>query len=134
METRQQEQSNRLNNGQIQWMRRVLTIFVGIPTALKLLSYEWGMFGLATLLCSLCMIEFSSTICNEILGLKRKNIFLYRSHTILMVFCGIFVCTITAFGKRKLYHDAALLCVNLILVFYHLIQAERIDHKGIYCT
>lgn len=54
------------HGGGIQWTRRLLTIAVGVPAALQIIRSDTGTFLLALVICSLCLVEFSGSICPQI--------------------------------------------------------------------
>lgn len=79
----------------VDWIRRTLTVVVGVPTALKLLSYEVGMWVLATCLCCLSLHEFSSNIVPRITPIS------ITSSPILIA--GISIC-VAAWSASKEVH------------------------------
>lgn len=89
-------------NGGVDWRRRILTLIVGVPTALRLLAWDLGMLLLVVLVCALCLLEFGDNMCAQIVP-RRHGLVARLSHRVLMVAAGVFVC-LAAWGGSKDVH------------------------------
>lgn len=113
----------------VQWGRRVLTGLVGIPTALWLLSSDVGMLLLASTLCCLSLVEFSVTICPQIVpGPKERLERLV--HRVLIVASGALLC-VSAWLGGKLVHDAVELVVTVAIFTFHIATTKKMDHPAL---
>ncbi|KAG6574687.1 Phosphatidate cytidylyltransferase [Phytophthora cinnamomi] len=113
----------------IAWGRRALTALVGIPTALRLLSSDVGMLCLASALCCLSLVEFTATICPQIVpqpkaGAERLV------HRLLLVASGALLC-VGAWTGSKLVHDALSLGATLVLFVFHIATTKKMDQTAL---
>ncbi|KAL4164257.1 hypothetical protein KRP22_004125 [Phytophthora ramorum] len=113
----------------IAWGRRVLTALVGIPTALHLLSSDAGMLCLATTLCCLSLVEFSATICPQIVP-QPKATTERMAHRLLVVASGALLC-LGAWTGTKVVHDALMLGVTLTISAFHIATAKTMDQTAL---
>ncbi|TMW56951.1 hypothetical protein Poli38472_002876 [Pythium oligandrum] len=113
--------------GSVDWPRRLLTVCVGIPTALKLLQYDIGMWCLATGLCLLALLEFATSITRRIVT-PRSAVTCAgtTAHLALLLTLSGAVCT-TAASYEKIMHDAVMTVSVFTLCCFHLALIERVD-------
>ncbi|CAI5742890.1 unnamed protein product [Peronospora destructor] len=109
----------------IAWRRRVLTALVGIPTALYLLSSDVGMLLLATMLCCLSLVEFTDTICLQIVPQPKASTE-KMVHRLLLVASGTVLCLSASTGVKSV-HDAMSLGATLAISTYHIATARKMD-------
>ncbi|CAH0492642.1 unnamed protein product [Peronospora farinosa] len=109
----------------IAWRRRVLTAFVGIPTALHLLSSDVGMLLLATMMCCLSLVEFTDTICLHIVP-QPKSATEKMVHRLLLVASGAVLC-VGAWTGVKYVYDAMSFAATLAISTYHIATARKMD-------
>ncbi|CAI5746582.1 unnamed protein product [Peronospora destructor] len=109
----------------IAWRRRVLTALVGIPTALYLLSFDVGMLLLATILCCLSLVEFTDTICLQIVPQPKASTE-KMVHRLLLVASGTVLCVGASTGVKSV-HDAMNLGATLAICTYHIATARKMD-------
>lgn len=144
----------------VDWRRRILTLVVGVPTALRLLVWDLGMLLLVALVCALCLLEFGDNLCAQIVP-GRHGLATRLSHRVLMVAAGVFVC-LAAWGGNKDVHgkvtcwarpvrvaaytnsqsirmrcavalaaaDAAMALATLVVILYHLLHTNKLDQQG----
>jgi hypothetical protein len=85
--------------GRVDWSRRVLTVLVGIPTALKLLHSLAGMWCLASFLCALCIFEFASNIAPRIAVVGDRG----SASPLRLVVLSLAVCAAACTGEKILH-------------------------------
>ncbi|KAK1938009.1 hypothetical protein P3T76_009159 [Phytophthora citrophthora] len=133
----------------IAWGRRVLTGLVGIPTALWLLSSDLGMLLLATTLCCLSLVEYTATICVQIVPQPKEPIEKVI-HRVLVTVSGAVLC-IGAWTGGKLLHgkmwywlkrcivadicgfdlaDALSLATTLAIFAFHIATTKQMNQTG----
>ncbi|KAG6947965.1 hypothetical protein JG688_00015311 [Phytophthora aleatoria] len=113
----------------IAWGRRVLTGLVGIPSALWLLSSDVGMLLLATTLCCLSLVEFTTSICPQIVP-QPKAATEKLAHHVLMVATGAVLC-VGAWTGVKLVHDALSLGMTLAIFAFHIATTKKTDQTAL---
>ncbi|KAF1328000.1 Phosphatidate cytidylyltransferase, partial [Globisporangium splendens] len=112
--------------GGVDWRRRILTLVVGVPTALKLLSSDAGMLLLVVVVCALCLVEFRGNICAQIVPSRHHA---RLSHHVLLVAAGTLMCAAAWTGDKDI-HDATMALVALAVVLYHLLHTTKLDHQA----
>ncbi|RLN67025.1 hypothetical protein BBJ28_00023509, partial [Nothophytophthora sp. Chile5] len=112
----------------VQWGRRVLTGLVGIPSALKMLSTDLGMLALATTLCCLSLVEFTATICPQIVP-ESKVPMERLVRRLVVAGTGALVC-VAAWSGNKNIHDAVVLGATLAVFTYHILATKKLDQPG----
>ncbi|KAE8986641.1 hypothetical protein PR003_g7757 [Phytophthora rubi] len=113
----------------IAWGRRALTALVGIPTALRLLSSDVGMLCLATTLCCLSLVEFTATICPQIVPQAKAGPEKLLHH-LLLVASGALLC-VGAWTGIKLVHDALSLGAMLLIFIFHIATTKKMDQTAL---
>lgn len=88
------------SNG-VDWRRRIVTLLVGVPMALRLLVSDTGMLLLVAVICALCLVEFSDNICAPIL--RRQRPADRRAHTALLVAASTTVILAAWSGSKDVY-------------------------------
>ncbi|RLN52760.1 hypothetical protein BBJ29_009040 [Phytophthora kernoviae] len=113
----------------VQWGRRILTALVGIPTALWLLSSDLGMLLLASTLCCLSLVEFTATICPQIVPESRAPTEKF-AHRLLVVASGALLC-VSAWSGEKLVHDAVVLLTTVCIFAFHVATTKKMDQPAL---
>ncbi|RLN60002.1 hypothetical protein BBJ28_00001382 [Nothophytophthora sp. Chile5] len=113
----------------VQWGRRVLTGLVGIPSALKMLSTDLGMLVLATTLCCLSLVEFTATICPQIVP-ESKVALEKLVRRLVVVGTGALVC-VAAWSGNKSIHDAVAVGATLAVFTYHILATKKLDQPAL---
>ncbi|KUF80313.1 Phosphatidate cytidylyltransferase [Phytophthora nicotianae] len=97
----------------IAWGRRVLTGLVGIPTALWLLSSDMGMLLLATTLCCLSLVEFTTSISPQIVPQPKAATEKLAHHALVIA------------------SDALSLGVTLAIFSFHIASTKKMDQTAL---
>ncbi|ETM47162.1 hypothetical protein L914_08066 [Phytophthora nicotianae] len=113
----------------IAWGRRVLTGLVGIPTALWLLSSDMGMLLLATTLCCLSLVEFTTSISPQIVP-QPKAATEKLAHHALVIASGAVLC-VGAWSGAKTVYDALSLGVTLAIFSFHIASTKKMDQTAL---
>ncbi|TYZ64191.1 hypothetical protein PybrP1_012073 [[Pythium] brassicae (nom. inval.)] len=96
----------------VDWRRRILTLVVGVPTALWLLLSDVTMPLLVSIVCALCLLEFESNICAPLAPRRRVG----PARLAIVVGGGTLVC-VAAWGGDKDVH----------VISFHLLSADNAD-------
>lgn len=86
----------------VDWRRRILTLVVGVPAALRLLLSDAGMPLLVVAVCALCLLEFEGNICSQLAPRRRVS----NARRAVVVAAGVVVC-VSAWGGDKSVHGRA---------------------------
>lgn len=106
-----------------------MTGIVGIPTALWLLSSDMGMLMLATTLCCLSLVEFTSSICPQIVP-HSKSATEKLAQNVLVVASGAVLC-VGAWTGVKIVHDALSLGLTLAIFSFHIAITKKMDQTAL---
>lgn len=96
----------------VDWRRRILTLVVGVPTALRLLVSDVGMLLLVVLVCALCLLEFGDNMCSQIVP-GRHGLTTRLSHRMLMVAAGVSVCLAAWGGSKDVHGTSVRICMGI---------------------
>ncbi|KAG7397882.1 hypothetical protein PHYBOEH_012011 [Phytophthora boehmeriae] len=113
----------------VQWGRRALTALVGIPTALWLLSSDLGMLLLASTLCCLSLMEFTATICPQIVPESKAPVEKFV-HRFLVVASGALLC-VSAWSGEKLVHDAVVFLMTVCIFVFHIATTKNMGQTAL---
>lgn len=83
----------------VDWRRRILTLVVGVPTALRLLLSDTAMPLLVGIVCALCLVEFESNICAPLAPRRRVN----PARLTIVVGGGVLVCLAAWSGDKGVH-------------------------------
>lgn len=112
----------------VDWGRRVLTVLMGVPTALWLLSSSVGMLLLTTTVCCLTLVEYTNTISPQIVA-QPMAANLKQPHRVLLISTGAVLC-VGAWSGDKLLYDTLSFGATLAIITIHIATTTKMNQTA----